>query len=252
VSGIDLVTDHERTGSTYGRIYLLGELRRGRGFTGYYLYATLFKMPIATMVILLTTAAAFVARRRHFDFLKNEMVLLVPIVFFTIYFNVFNRAQIGIRYFLVVFPLLYVLAGSLVERRVVLTRRKAIGLAVALAGLVLSVLSYFPHFLPYFNELVWNRTRSYQILADSNIDWGQNANEVRQYRSEHPDAIVEPAAPTAGTILVSVNTLTGVLVDPEKFRWLREHFAPVGHIGYATLVYQVSEADLERFGLRLR
>ena len=40
--------------------------------------------------------------------------------------------------------------------------------------LVVSVLSYYPHFIPYFNELVWDRTKAYRILVDSNLGWSQN------------------------------------------------------------------------------
>ena len=124
----------------------------------------------------------------------------------------------------------------------------ATALSTAVGGLILSVLSYYPHFLPYFNELIWDRTQAYTVLADSNIDWGQNAGYLAQYRATHPGLIVEPDTPTAGTILVSVNRLTGVLGDPDQFRWLREHFTPVDHIAHGTLVYRISETDLERIG----
>ena len=45
-----------------------------------------------------------------------DWVVVVPVAFFAVYFNFFYQAQIGIRYFLVVFPPLYVLAGDLVGR----------------------------------------------------------------------------------------------------------------------------------------
>ena len=115
-----------------------------------------------------------------------------------------------------------------------------------MAALAASVLSYYPHFLPYFNELVGDRRRAYRILADSNLDWGQHVWYFQQYLATHPDSVVEPEQPTAGTILVGVNMLTGVAGEPERFRWLRDHFAPVDHIAHAVLVYRVSEKELER------
>jgi ABC-type multidrug transport system fused ATPase/permease subunit len=251
LQGLDLVVEHERTGSSYGRIYLLGELRQGEGFPGYYFYASLYKLPLATQAMLLAAAAAYLARRRLFDFSRNEAVVFWPTVFFAIYFNFFYRAQIGIRYFLVVFPLLYVFAGSLLATGIALTRAMRATVSVAIAGLIVSVLSYYPHFIPYFNELVWDRTQAYKVLADSNLDWGQNGRDVAQYEATHPGVIVEPDAPTAGTILVAVNALTGVSGDPEKFRWLREYFMPVDHVAHGALVYKISETDLRRMGKAL-
>jgi 4-amino-4-deoxy-L-arabinose transferase-like glycosyltransferase len=245
LEGLDLVLEHERSG-THGRLYLLGELRQGEGFTGYYFYASLYKLPIATQLVLLIAAIAYVARRRRFHLFKNEAALLVPVLLFAIYFNFFYRAQIGIRYFLVVFPLLYVFSGSLFAQGIAATRRMAAVSIVAIGALILSVVSYYPHFLPYFNELVWDRTKAYAILADSNIDWGQNAWYVAQYHAAHPEAIDEPDAPTAGTILVRVNQLVGVTSDADKFRWLREHSTPVDHVAYGTLVYRIAETDLQR------
>jgi 4-amino-4-deoxy-L-arabinose transferase-like glycosyltransferase len=250
LEGLDMVMEHERTGSSYGRIYLFGELRQGEGFPGYYFYASLYKVPIATQLVLLAAGVAYVARRRRFNLLRDEVVLLLPVLFFVLYFNFFYRAQIGIRYFLVVFPLLYIFSGTLLAKGVRVTRSTAVALSVAVAGLMLSVLSYYPHFLPYFNELVWNRTRAYTVLADSNIDWGQNGWYVAQYHATHPGAVDEPDRPVAGTVLVRVNALTGVTGDPDKFRWLRTQFTPVDHVGYATLVYEIAETDLKRIGDR--
>ncbi len=248
LEGLDLVVEHERTGSSFGNVYLLGETRQGEGFAAYYFYASLYKLPIATQLLLLVAGVAYVARRGRFDFLRGEAVLFWPILFFAIYFSFFYRAQIGIRYVLVVFPLLYIFCGSLLAKGIALTRPMATVLSTAVGGLILSVLSYYPHFLPYFNALIWDRTQAYTVLADSNIDWGQNEWYLEQYLATHPGVIVHPDTPTAGTILVSVNRLTGVIGDPDEFRWLREHFTPVDHVAHATLVYRISDTDLERIG----
>jgi 4-amino-4-deoxy-L-arabinose transferase-like glycosyltransferase len=245
VEGLDWVIQRERTGEGYGNIYLLGETRKGQGFAGYYFVATLFKLPLGTLALLAAAAASYVARIRRREVSKLDLVILIPVAFFTIYFNFFYRAQIGIRYFLVVFPLLYILAGDLVRAGQIRSRRANLGLAAALVATIVSVASYYPHFLPYFNELIGKRTNAYRILADSNLDWRQHVWYFDQYMASHPGAIVEPERPTAGTILVGVNMLTGVAGDPERFRWLREHFTPVGHIAHAVLIYEVSDAQLQ-------
>lgn len=246
LEGLDWVAHRERTGEGYGHIYLFGMLRAGEGFPGYYLVATLFKVPIGTLLVLVAAIVAWDARDRRGEDLRHEWVPIVPVVFYTVYFNFFYRAQIGIRYYLVVFPLLYVLAGSLLREGQTRSRWRTPAVAAALVSVLVSVLSWYPHFLPYFNELVGNRRLAYRVLADSNIDWGQHVWYFKQYMASHPDAIVEPDGPTAGTILVGVNALTGVAGDPEKFRWLRENFTPVDDIAHAVMIYRVYPAALER------
>jgi hypothetical protein len=40
-------------------------------------------------------------------------------------------------------------------------------------------------------------------------------------------------------VVVNVNALVGVVGPAERYRWLREGFRPVAHVGYAWLVYDV-------------
>lgn len=250
VEGLDWVVQRERTGEGYGHIYLLGETRQGEGFAGYYLVATLFKVPLATLALLVLAAGAYLRRLRQQGQSALDWVIVLPVAFFAVYFNFFYRAQIGMRYFLVVFPLLYVLAGDLLGRTQPPSRRRVGAVLTAVAAVAASVVSYYPHFLPYFNELVGDRRSAYRILADSNIDWGQHVWYFQRYLDQHPGAIVEPDKPTAGTILVGVNMLTGVAGEPERYRWLRDHFAPVDHVAHAVLVYQVSDEELRHVGAR--
>jgi hypothetical protein len=244
VEGLDWIVQRERTGDGYGNVYLLGETRTGRGFAGYYLYATLYKLPLVSLLAVLAGLGIYVMRQRRSGFLRDEWVLICPIVFFTVSFNFFDRAQIGLRHFMVVFPLLYVLSGALV--RLHPSRARMTVLAAGAVALVASVASYYPHYLTYFNELVWNRRMTWTVLADSNLDWGQHRWYLQRYRAAHPDVIIDPPRPTAGRILVGVNALTGVANGPDRFRWLRDNFTPVDDIAHSVIVYDVSPAQLER------
>jgi hypothetical protein len=251
LEGLDLVMEHERSGSSFGLPYLFGRLSAS-GFPGYFFWASLYKVPLGSQALVIAAAIAYVVRRRWRASIRDEVLLLVPIAFFAIYFNFFYRAQIGIRYFLVIFPLVYILAGSLVAGEAPLSRRARAGLVTALAAVVVSMLSYYPHFLAYFNELVPERTQAYRFLADSNLDWGQYGDYLEEYRRREPGSVFEPDKPVAGTILVRANMLVGVVGDPNRFRWLRERFRPVGHIGYGILVYRVTPAELDAIGHQYR
>jgi len=260
VQGLDWVLSRERSGTGYGDIYLLGETRRNEGFAGYFVIASLYKVPLPTQVVWLAAAvvyAAHVSRRKGgrpgFDLARDGVLLLVPIAFFAVYFNVFFRAQMGIRYFLPVFPLLHVFAGCLLAppvwgelRRGARARLAAVG---ALLGIWLaaSVLSYYPHLLPYMNELLPERRLAYRVLSDSNLDWGQDIDAVERYLAENPEVVWQPDEPTAGRILVGTNWLTGVFAKwGVGDTWIFGRFEPVGHFRYSHLFFEVSEEDAAR------
>jgi len=246
IEGFDLTYYYGEEGLSYGNIYLLGELRNGRdGFKGYYLIASFFKTPIATQIITLSAFIFYFTRKKYRErFFANDIFLFLPILFFTIYFNFLFNIDIGIRYYLVLFPLLFVFCGSLFTGwRQFSKTQKTLSVALA-AYLILSTFSYFPHFIPYFNEFLTDRRQAYKILADSNLDWGQSEGLLQEYLASNPDAIQNPVQPTSGLIIASVNELVGVLGRPERYAWLRENFEPDDTIAYTYLVYNITPEEL--------
>jgi hypothetical protein len=247
LQGLDRITYRESTGFGYGKIYLLGQLRDGQGFKGYYFVASLLKVPIATQLVLIGSLAFyFINRQRRKSFFNNEMFLLVPVFFFTIYFNFFYNAQIGIRFYLIIFPLLYVFSGGLFQNWGKFSARSKAVVLILTLYLVASVLSYYPQYLAYFNELVWDRKTAYKYLSDSNLNWGQGKYALQEYLSNHPQAVYEPERIESGQIIMSPDDLVGVTDDPQKFAWLRENFEPVSTVADVYLIYDVSPQDLEQ------
>ena len=247
LQGLDRISYRESTGFGFGSIYLLGQLRKGEGFKGYYLVASLLKVPIASQLVILGTLALyFIQRQRRQHFFINEQFLLIPALFFSIYFNFFYNAQIGIRFYLIIFPLLYVFSGGLFHNwNKFSTASKSVFLILTLY-LISSVLSYYPQYLAYFNELVWDRKTAYRYLSDSNLNWGQGKYYLQEYISTHPEAVYEPENIESGLIVMSPDDLVGVTVDPQKFAWLRENFKPVDTVADVYLVYDVSPQALDQ------
>jgi hypothetical protein len=246
LEGLDWVVQRERTGIGYGLIYLFGRLQ-DKGFPGYYLIASFYKEPIATQLFVLAALITYFFRsQKRRTIWRDEIFLLLPVLFFTIYFNFFYNAQIGIRFYLLVFPLLFVFTGSLFsnwnEFRL-WQKSLSSGLMIYL---FVSVLSYYPYYITYFNELVWDRTQAYKILADSNLDWGQSRSDVERYFNEHPNAHQPSARPESGQFVVAVNRLVGISTDPQRFAWLRENFEPVGTVANSYLIYNISPDDVTR------
>jgi hypothetical protein len=250
LEGLDWITQREHDNEGFGRIYMLGQTRLGQGFPGYYFVASLLKLPIATQIILI---AAFIVyfrdeeRRKHF--LQDECIILLPVLFYTINFNFFYRAQIGIRHYLIVFPLLYVFAGSLFKNWNLFERKQKLAIAALGLYLLVSVLSYYPYYISYFNEIVWDRKMAYKFLADSNIDWGQDRFILLKYRQEHPEVSRAPEKPAPITkttrYFLYVNYLVGITRDPDTYRWLRENFEPIDTIAPSYLLFEITPEQMQ-------
>lgn len=251
LEGLDWIISQQGTGEDYGKIYMLGETRTG-GFKGYYFVATLLKMPIATQLILLAAFLTyFIKARYRGSFWRKESFLLLPVLFYTIYFNFLYDTQVGIRYYIIVFPLLYVFAGSLFERWEAFPRAKR---AVVFAlGLYLlgSVISYYPNYIGYFNEIVWDRLDAHRYLADSNLDWGQDDFAMKKYLARHPDVKEAPTHPGAidatRRYYMRVNELVGVTRAPDgaEYEWLRKNFRPTDRVGTSYLLYRIAPEEME-------
>lgn len=147
-----------------------------------------------------------------------------------------------------ILPLSYIFTGTFFGNWSKFSYKFKVAVALLSLYLVISVMSYFPDFIAYFNELTLDRKQSYKILSDSNLDWAQDGNYLREYLSKNPDAVFNPAHPISGKIVVSVNYLTGVF-GPERYEWLRTHFKPKGLVGYSFLIYEISDEELKKISL---
>jgi len=163
--------------STFGRTaYLLGEIS-GEGFWLYFPIAFAVKTPVPTLLLLLVSLFLF---RNGQNRTADHRFILLPIVMFFA-FAVYSRMNIGLRHILPIYPFLFVWLGHhfalLWASRSVATR--CAGLLLGL-WLVWSTLGAFPDYLAFFNQMVASRGR-YQVLVDSNLDWGQDLKGLKQW-----------------------------------------------------------------------
>jgi hypothetical protein len=247
LEGFDLTYYYGEEGRAFGNTYLLGELRDGKeNFPGYYLVVSIFKVPIAIQMIVLGTFYIYLSKReRRSRFFSDDVFLLLPILFFVLYFNLLFSINTGIRYYLVFFPLVYVFCGSLFTNWAEFSKPQKAASALLIAYLIASTFSYFPNYIPYFNEFLADKRQAYKLLADSNIDYGQSEYALNDFLGAHPEAVYNPTSPVSGLIVASVNDLVGVFGRPQDFTWLRENFEPDDTIAYTYLVYDISEEEIE-------
>jgi 4-amino-4-deoxy-L-arabinose transferase-like glycosyltransferase len=249
LQGLDMMKFNEQTGKSFGAVYLLGQLGKSRdpsfrGFKSYYAVALFFKEPIALQVLFVLGLVWAWKNRSLSDFFLGEALLLAAAAALLVWLSFFNRAQIGIRQILPVFAIDVIIAGAAFAGFNSMSRLRKAFLCLLVLWLGVSVASYYPHLIPYMNEWVFDRKIAYRLLADSNLDWGQNAWVVDDFLKKNPDVTENPTTPVVGRILVSANLLVGILPGAtNQMFWLRSHYEPVAHVGYAHLLFDVPSGD---------
>ena len=106
----------------------------------------------------------------------GRLLELAPLlVLFCVYWAVSIRSHlnIGHRHLIPVYPVLFILTGSLGAWLSRPLRAGAVVLAL-LAWHAGEAIAIYPHYLAYFNELFGGPRKGYLHLVDSSLDWGQD------------------------------------------------------------------------------
>lgn len=147
-----------------------------------------FTGTLLTKTPLLTLTLSFIGVLSLF-FLKttwiNRMVMILPPIIFLLWASFFNKIHIGLRHVLPVYPFLLLLAGLPFAKALwaKYRLRRAIGiLFIPILGFhILRTLSQFPHYLSYVNEWVGSTEKGFNLLADSNMNWGQDNRHLTRF-----------------------------------------------------------------------
>jgi hypothetical protein len=273
-----------RTTVTNGRSAFLLGMYSETGWWYYFPVAFLVKTPLPTL-LLLVCAVVFVVRTRAW---KQSAILLTPVV---IYFALAMTSplEIGYRHLLPILPMLFIFIGQLAiskARSGVDRQEKAGGSASKLAWmkwaavllmllLIVEAVRIYPDYLTYFNLAAGGPSGGKRILADSNLDWGQDLPGLRGYMdrekldsiklsyfgSSHPEAygitnfdplpsypynyhgveskVSELSHPPAGVYAISMTDLQGVFFkDHGLYGWFGSR-QPDTVIGHSICIYRV-------------
>ncbi|MFN2286315.1 MAG: phospholipid carrier-dependent glycosyltransferase [Anaerolineae bacterium] len=198
--------------------------------------------------------------------------------------SLFSSVNIGYRHLLPLLPFLYVGIGVQIgsrecglrttnyASRITYHASRIVPYALLLAWLIIGTVSLIPDFLMFFNEIAGGARGGYRYLVDSNLDWGQNLWDLRQWMSEHGedhvyyahysparldvygiDAAYLPPDPRAGKFApwnpapglyaIGATVLQGPYApDVNTYAWFRER-EPEARLGNALWVYRVPPRD---------
>ncbi len=238
VRGLDyshFISEHPELGR--GNNYIFGHRhRKGRDYAVPAMI--LLKSPLAFFVLLITALVASIRKKDPMMGLSiSELYLWLPFAVWLLFFSSFCDIQVGIRYVLPGYVFLIIYVGKAFND--IKTRRKAAVMGATLFWYVFSTLSYHPHYMSYFNEIVGDRINAYKYLADSNLDWEDKSYYIHQWEKNHPNIHAQSAfdalfSPKPGFYLLSANSYVGVF-DEAELEWVRE-FKPLAQVTYSHLL----------------
>lgn len=249
--------------------FFLGEYS-SQGWKSYFPVAFLVKTPSATLLVLLLWFIFLCVRRKWPE--ESEWLLILPVLFlFATSINA--RLNIGLRHVLLSYPLFYILLGRLASFPNLETNKGKVLFFLPLFILAIETLSISPHYLASFNRLSGGPEKGIDYLSDSNIDWGQDLENLAHYlkKEENPEVIlsyfgtappqyygiryqslptvwsfpksghINSAKPAKEYLAISVTNLQGTYLGKhDLFAWLKEK-EPLSKIGYSIYVYDITK-----------
>jgi len=241
IEGLDMISYMNELGAGHQYVsdanYLLGEKRTGKGFWDYYLVIFVFKTPLISLLLLIAAIVFLFVRKEKQGHPSTMRFLLGLIFYFLIVMGFQNNVQIGIRHVLMVYPLLYVLAGFITTLPVFQKRLKLYTALIVIYSLATYYL-FFPNLVSYSNELIPVKRNAYKIMADSNLDYGQGHIAAGKYLEKHQDIKVADTISAKGKFILGVNDYLDLRGD-HKYSWLSS-FKPVGHVNHCYLLFDTN------------
>ena len=215
--------------------YILGKRhRKGRWYS--FPIMILLKTPLAFFILL---GLAVSTRFQLTGNLKgSSFYLWIPFAVLVLFFSLFCDVQVGVRYVLPALAFLVVYAGKGLAPPPGPKIAAVVGFL--LGWFIFSSLSYYPHQMSYFNEIIGPRMNAYKFLADSNLDWENKSYYLKRFIDTHRDLnieINEPLKPKSGFQIVSANDYVGILDDAGTL-WIRK-YQPLSHITYSHYLFYV-------------
>jgi len=159
--------------------FLMGQFSN-TGWWYYFPMAFLFKTSI-TVLVLCGSALVLCAVDRR-TFFRNEIWLLVPVAVYLAAAMMAN-INIGLRHILPIYPFILLLCGKSISA--LQTRLPRQWLLLLLVAPSLELATVYPHCLAFFNQLCGGPRHGHMLLADSNIDWGQDLKGLKQWMEKN-------------------------------------------------------------------
>jgi hypothetical protein len=168
--------------------YILGKWYP-HGFWWYFPAVLTMKTTLGLVALLALTMYAIITGKlgkwQQPDRIRPLVYLLLPGAIY-LAVAIVNGLNIGVRHILPLYPLFAILAGAGVAALTKHSRRWMWVCVALIAAHIASALSVFPNSLAYANEAWGGAWNAHRILNDSNVDWGRQLYQVKEWEDRHP------------------------------------------------------------------
>ena len=242
VQSIDMIKAHADIGagkpeSTFNGVYLFGVLNQVKGWWYYYLVMIWYKLPIGILILLIAALPLLALKFKMHAFKEKYLFLILPIVFFWFILSFVNEFQTGIRHLLLVFPLLYIGLGKLLNYIGSLHLRYKIFAGALITYAFISVALYYPFIIAYTNEFIIDKKIVYKKIADSSVNYGQSDSSINIFLRQHPEYRAASAIPVTGKFIVGMNQICDTYMpEQNKYKWYYG-LKPTGHYRYVNILF---------------
>jgi len=214
-----------------------GHIGHPAGFLGmhsntgwWHYFPVAFALKTTLPFLLLSLAALGWAAFRYLKTREGRyLFVLVPFALYTA-FVMLSTINIGVRYYLPAYPFLFIAGGALLERllRAQRARKAALACVIALAGWAgVEAARAFPNYMPYMNQLAYEHP-PWWYLSDSNVEWGDDIQELADFLRERGETKVRAALLGGGRTLFFNGIEYMSLLDPNVGKRPPTRYAAVG------------------------
>ncbi len=156
------------------------------GIWWYFPVAIAIKTTLGMIALVLLAGFAIVTRKLG----KGHTRALVYVLFVWVAYLAtagVNGLNIGVRHILPLYALAAVIAGAGVAALAPRSRAWQWVCGLLIAAHIVSALSVYPNTLAYANEAWGGAKNTHNILNDSNVDWGRQLYQVKDWEDRHPN-----------------------------------------------------------------
>lgn len=178
--GLLMVVQRSVGGNT---TYFWGEVSR-TAWKKYFPVVYFIKEPFAWWGLVILAFGAIIARAKLRklkikNWIKNYFTEFAMLTWLGIYWyvSITSNLNIGVRHLLPIYPFTIILISGQVGRLKTSLKNSFLYLLIVTAFMgwyIFENISVYPYYLTYFNQSVGGPSGGHKIVADSNLDWGQD------------------------------------------------------------------------------
>ena len=256
-AGLSMIFQRVAGGNT---TYFMGEINN-QAWKEYFPIVYAIKEPLAFFISGLFALFYGLRRIRKITFPIFTFLLFIAIYWLV---SIKGNLNIGVRHLLPVFPFTIILVSATAAN---LLKNPYLKIKYALFGglivwQIISVISVYPSFLAYFNELAGGPNGGKNYVVDSNLDWGQDLKRLARWVEENKIENIyidyfgggglnyyfknkyspwwgqknTEELPNGSYLAVSASFLQG---GGDFYNWLK-NYQPVAIIGHSIFVYYIN------------